>query len=87
MGFAGGYNEGLKNIQEPILCLINSDIEVTDHWLEPILNHFNQYANVASIQPKILDLKDKKNLNTQAEVVVFMIILVMRYAEADISIV
>jgi GT2 family glycosyltransferase len=60
LGFAGGYNEGLKNIQEPILCLINSDIEVTDHWLEPILNHFNRYANVASIQPKILDLKDKK---------------------------
>lgn len=60
LGFAGGYNEGLKNIQEPILCLINSDIEVTDHWLEPILNHFNQNINVAAIQPKILDLKDKK---------------------------
>ena len=60
LGFAGGYNEGLKNIQESILCLINSDIEVTDHWLEPILSHFNKHGNVAAIQPKILDLKDKK---------------------------
>jgi len=59
-GFAGGYNEGLKEIHEPILCLINSDIEVTDNWLEPILNHFNEFSDVASIQPKILDLKDKK---------------------------
>ena len=58
-GFAGGYNEGLKNIHEPIVCLINSDIEVTDNWLQPILYHFNQFPNVASIQPKILDLKDK----------------------------
>jgi GT2 family glycosyltransferase len=59
LGFAGGYNEGLKNILEPILCLINSDIEVKDNWLQPILNHFNEFPEVASIQPKILDLKDK----------------------------
>ncbi len=58
-GFAGGYNEGLKLVSEPILCLINSDIEVTDNWLEPILNYFEKNKNVASIQPKILDLKDK----------------------------
>lgn len=58
-GFAGGYNVGLKTIEEPILCLMNSDIEVSEHWLEPILNYFNDYKEVAAIQPKILDLKDK----------------------------
>lgn len=58
-GFAGGYAVGLKSIEESILCLINSDIEVTDGWLEPILEHFEQYPNVAAIQPKILDLKEK----------------------------
>ena len=58
-GFAEGYNRGLKSIEEPILCLLNSDIEVTENWLEPILNHFDSNPNVAAIQPKILDLKDK----------------------------
>lgn len=58
-GFAGGYNEGLVHVKEPILCLMNSDIEVSEHWLEPILNYFNEHAEVAAIQPKILDLKNK----------------------------
>lgn len=58
-GFADGYNHGLKEIKEPILCLLNSDIEVTGHWLQPILNHFNEHENVAAIQPKVLDYKNK----------------------------
>lgn len=58
-GFSGGYVHGLKEINEPILCLLNSDIEVTDNWLQPILNQFNEFPQVAAIQPKILDLKDK----------------------------
>lgn len=59
-GFARGYNEGLKSIEEPIICLLNSDVEVTDKWLEPILTYFEQNKLLAALQPKILDLKDKK---------------------------
>jgi len=59
-GFAGGYNHGLKTISEPILCLLNSDIEVTSNWLEPILDYFNEGLDIAAIQPKILDLKDRQ---------------------------
>src|SRR5690554_6798414 len=33
-GYAKGYNEALKQINEEILCLINTDIEVTEHWLD-----------------------------------------------------
>lgn len=58
-GFAKGYNKGLRTIEEPILCLLNSDIEVTENWLEPILNYFQSNQKVAALQPKILDLKDK----------------------------
>jgi hypothetical protein len=58
-GFAGGYNEGLKTIKEPIYCLMNSDIEVSEGWLDIILERFDQDARIASIQPKILDLKDR----------------------------
>ena len=58
-GFAQGYNEGLNFIEEEIYCLVNSDVEVTDNWLTPILNLFNENPNTAIIQPKILDYKNK----------------------------
>ena len=58
-GFAKGYNEALKNINEDILCLLNSDIEVSENWLTPILNVFKNEPNTAIIQPKILDYKNK----------------------------
>jgi len=58
-GFAQGYNEGLQNIEEDIYCLVNSDIEVTENWLTPILSLFESHPNTAIIQPKILDYKRK----------------------------
>lgn len=58
-GFAQGYNEALKNVTEPILALVNSDIEVTENWLTPILSQFENEADTAIIQPKILDYKNK----------------------------
>ncbi|CAM3856346.1 MULTISPECIES: glycosyltransferase family 2 protein [Flavobacterium] len=58
-GFAKGYNEGLRTIKEPYLALVNSDIEVTKNWLEPIIRIFDNELNTAIIQPKILDYKKK----------------------------
>ena len=58
-GFAKGYNESLKNIKEPYLALVNSDIEVTKNWLKPILETFENDPQTAIIQPKILDFKNK----------------------------
>lgn len=54
-GFAGGYNEGLKQINADIYCLLNSDVEVTPGWLEPVLDVFEHHPEVAAVQPKILD--------------------------------
>ena len=56
-GYAKGYNDALKNIDADIYCLINSDIEVTENWIPPILDVFNKEKNTAIIQPKILDFK------------------------------
>lgn len=56
-GFSKGYNEGLKNITEPYLVLVNSDVEVTENWLIPIETIFDREPNTAIIQPKILDYK------------------------------
>lgn len=58
-GFAKGYNQGLKQVTEPILALVNSDIEVTKDWLDPIVAHFDSHPTTAIIQPKILDYKNK----------------------------
>lgn len=60
-GYAKGYNDALKKINADIYCLINSDVEVTQNWLNPILTIFNTDENTAIIQPKILDFKDKTN--------------------------
>jgi GT2 family glycosyltransferase len=58
-GFAKGYNEALKYVEEPYYALVNSDIEVTENWLQPIEAIFNNEPNTAIIQPKLLDYKKK----------------------------
>ena len=60
-GYAKGYNDALQKINADIYCLINSDVEVTQNWLNPILTVFNSDENTAIIQPKILAFKDKIN--------------------------
>ena len=58
-GFAKGYNEALQHVDADVFCLLNSDVEVTDGWLEPIIHGFNTINDVSIIQPKILDLLKK----------------------------
>ena len=58
-GFAGGYNTGLKSIEADCYCLLNSDVAVTENWLEPILKGFASMPEATILQPKILDLKNK----------------------------
>tara|TARA_B100001057_G_scaffold501242_1_gene622377 strand:- start:5093 stop:6103 length:1011 start_codon:yes stop_codon:yes gene_type:complete len=59
-GFAEGYNLGLKNINADLFCLINSDIEVTKNWLEPVIRLFKSDTDISIAQPKILNY-NKKN--------------------------
>ncbi|MDB4767540.1 glycosyltransferase [Flavobacteriaceae bacterium] len=54
-GFAGGYNLALKQINEPLFCLLNSDVSPAENWLVPILAAFNSDSQLAIAQPKILD--------------------------------
>ena len=58
-GYAKGYNDALQHITADVFCLLNSDIEVTENWLKPIITQFESDTNIATIQPKILDYKDK----------------------------
>lgn len=59
-GFAGGYNLALRLIDAEYYVLLNSDIEVTDGWLLPLLTHMDSYPDVASCQPKIRSFYNKE---------------------------
>lgn len=58
-GYARGYNEALKSVEEDIYVLVNSDIEVTKDWLIPAIKLFDNDPKTAILQPKILDYKNK----------------------------
>ncbi len=59
-GYAGGYNRGLQQIPADIYALINSDLEVSENWLKPVIKEFENQSGTAIIQPKIKDFKNKK---------------------------
>ena len=54
-GFAGGYNLALKDLNEPLFCLLNSDVAPSENWLNPIITAFKSDPQLAIAQPKILD--------------------------------
>lgn len=58
-GYAKGYNDALQFIDADVFCLLNSDVEVTQNWLTPIVEVFKNERNTAIIQPKLLDFKNK----------------------------
>ncbi len=60
LGFAGGYNHALSLITSEYFVLLNSDIEVTEGWLKPLIEFMDQNRDAASCQPKIrsFEMKD-----------------------------
>ncbi len=60
-GFAGGYNKALEQIEADYFVLLNSDVEVTAHWLDPLVEFMENNQEVAAIQPKILSYFKRKN--------------------------
>ncbi len=53
-GFAEGYNKALAQIDAEYYLLLNSDIEVTQDWLKPMLRYMEEHQEVAACQPKLL---------------------------------
>lgn len=52
-GFAGGYNKGLKQIDAEYFVLLNSDVEVTDGWIDPLINTLDSSPDIGACQPKL----------------------------------
>ncbi len=58
-GFAEGYNRAIKMVSEPYVVLLNSDVEVTEGWLDPLVSFLDENPDVAAVQPKILSWRDR----------------------------
>jgi len=59
-GFARGYNEALAEVEADYFVLLNSDIEVTPHWIEPIIELMESDKSIAACQPKLRSYFEKE---------------------------
>ena len=58
-GFAEGYNRALEQVEAEYVVLLNSDVEVTPHWLDPLVDFMDNHPEVAACQPKLLNQRNK----------------------------
>jgi GT2 family glycosyltransferase len=56
-GFAEGYNQSLKNNNADYFLLLNSDVEVTENWLHPLVKVMDLNPSTGACQPKIMSLQ------------------------------
>lgn len=52
-GFCGGYNRALLHVKADYYVLLNSDVQVTENWLPPLVTLLDKNASIAAVQPKI----------------------------------
>lgn len=62
-GFAEGYNRAIAKCNSQYTVLLNSDVEVTSNWLEPLLDYMDAHPDVIACQPKILSWRSKQEQN------------------------
>ena len=58
-GFTGGYNRALREIDADYYVLLNSDVEVTDGWLEPLVGFLEENPDAGICQPKVLSVAER----------------------------
>ena len=59
-GFAEGYNRALQQVEAEYVVLLNSDVEVTPHWLDAMLAYMDAHPETAACQPKIRSERNKE---------------------------
>ena len=53
-GFAEGYNRALKQVDTEYYLLLNSDVEVSEGWLQPLIAFMDSHPDAVACQPKLL---------------------------------
>lgn len=59
-GFAGGYNRAIAQVDAQYTVLLNSDVEVTPHWLDTMLDYMDANPETMAAQPKVLAWHSKQ---------------------------
>ena len=60
LGFAGGYNKAISMVSSEYVLLLNSDVEVTEGWWQPLLSFMEKHPDVGACQPKIRAYRNKE---------------------------
>ena len=58
-GFSKGYNTALKQVSADYYILLNSDVEVSEGWIEPVISLMEKDKTISACQPKILSYQNK----------------------------
>lgn len=58
-GYAKGYNLAIAQIPCEYTVLLNSDVEVSPNWLEPLIDYLDKHNGVGGVQPKIKAYQQK----------------------------
>ncbi len=59
-GFAKGYNDALNQVEAKYFVLLNSDIEVTSNWIQPVIELMETDDNIAAVQPKLMSYYERE---------------------------
>ena len=59
-GFAEGYNKALAQVKASYYVLLNSDVEVTPGWLNPLISLMDKNTSIAACMPKIMDFNQRE---------------------------
>ena len=60
-GFAGGYNNALVQVEATYYVILNSDVEVTENWLNPLISLLDQNEEIAACMPKLLSYRQRNS--------------------------
>lgn len=60
-GFAEGYNKAFKQVEAEYYLLLNSDVDVPEGWLAPLLDFMESHPEAAACQPKLRAIKDRES--------------------------
>lgn len=58
--FARGNNEAIAQVDSPLVCLLNNDVEVPPNWLQPLVRLLEHSPRTAAVQPKVLQVNDER---------------------------
>ena len=60
LGYSGGCNLGATHANGKYLLFLNNDTEHSSEWIEKLVHFLDSNSNIAAVQPKILNVHNKK---------------------------